>query len=230
MVMSKLAEDDPPRECYLRSVLNLVLPERQETNRKGRIGKVVKEVSDSVGQLISDEKKKEFRSSLENVCLAASEGWVLLQKLKERVEPIIESVYDEDDWKELRLPSPGGVTQKQQENGCVSSPDASKEGSAESPANRKPKLEANDIIGIVWPSFLSYEDDGEPCLLTEGFVLTDQQVKTAREEEMNGPGTRRGARINSRRTRTNSIAVNGGDGESKKAFLSSGSGKGQSDS
>jgi hypothetical protein len=103
-LMACLADDDPARETYLRSVLLPVLPSRQKSHGRRRIEQVVLDVMAGLSPVLSEGKQKELRSSLEVVCKQVCGQWMRLQLLDERVEPSFDA-YDEEDWKAIRLPS-----------------------------------------------------------------------------------------------------------------------------
>ncbi|KAI0593779.1 hypothetical protein F4775DRAFT_487475 [Biscogniauxia sp. FL1348] len=211
-LMSDLANYDPAREGYLRAVLLEVLPERQKLNSKLRVEKVVDEVLACIEPLLPGGKQKAARASLEAACSQVCSQWMQLQKLEDRIEPSYEATYDEEEWKLLPLPATDD----------------------DSNGTDHAVGDIGDIVTVAWPSFLSLWAGGEPEVVAEGFVLTKDQMRRAREEEsaLLWQGTRR-ARRNSRRSRARSFTTiadedcsghNGGGGGagSRRPFLPAG--------
>ncbi|KAH6660884.1 hypothetical protein BKA67DRAFT_69285 [Truncatella angustata] len=212
-LLAGLADGDPVRENYLRSVLLPVLPSRQKSNGKKRIEQVVTEVFTAVSPVLSSQKHDEFRSSLEAVCKQICGQWMRLQLLDEKIEPSFDA-YDEEDWKLLNLSTfdGSGVDTRAE--------DAAPESAIADDERYQSVGDIEDIAAVLWPSFLSFRG-GESELLTEGHVLSKAQVKPAYNEEKVAllQGIHRAARQISRKDRTKSFVTSGEDMSAEKNFL-----------
>lgn len=212
-LLDGLADDDPVREHYLRSVLLPVSPSRQKANGKKRIEQVVVEVMACISPVFPSSRHEELRGSLETICKSICGQWMRLQLLDEKVEPSFDA-YDEEDWKMLNLPP---INNDDEGGAALGIP------ATESAIVDDDRYQAvgdiEDISAVLWPSFLSFRG-GESELLTEGFVLNKAQVKPAFNEEKAAllQGIHRAARQMSRKDRTKSFVTNGED-MSIKAFL-----------
>ncbi|KAI0127205.1 hypothetical protein BJ170DRAFT_595083 [Xylariales sp. AK1849] len=229
-LLSGLADDEPARETYLRSVLLPVLPSKQKANGKKRIEQVVLDVFACVKPVLAEGKQAALRVSLENMCKQVCGQWMRLQLLEEKIEPSFDA-YDDEDWKLLQLPffddaTPGDATNGGPEEAgddpedAAANPECSGNNSSDSAMTDDSISDIEDIAAIVWPSFLSFRG-GESELLTEGFVLDKSQVKVAYHEEKAAllQGIHRAARQITRRDRTKSFATNGEEVAQAKAFL-----------
>ncbi|KAI1860864.1 uncharacterized protein JN550_011179 [Neoarthrinium moseri] len=210
-LLAGLADDDPVRENYLRSVMLPVLPSKQKANGKKRIEQVVLDVFACIGPVLPNNRRDEVRSSLETMCKQVCGQWMRLQLLDEKIEPNFEA-YDEEDWKLLRLPTLED-SQNRDAEAKVAADDTATESAIADEEDHFPSVgDIEDIAAVVWPSFLSFRG-GESELLTEGFVLTKDQVKPAYAEEKAAllQGIHRAARQVTRRDRTKSFATTNGD-------------------
>jgi hypothetical protein len=219
-LLAGLADDDPVRENYLRSVLLPVLPSKQKANGKKRIEQVVLEVYVAVSPVLPTSKHDEFRSSLESMCKQVCGQWMRLQLLDEKIEPNFDA-YDEEDWKLLNLPAfngNDGETASTDAGAVVD--DAATESAIADDDRYQGVGDIENISAVLWPSFLSFRG-GESELLTEGFVLNKAQVKPAYNEEKAAllQGIHRAVRQISRKDRTKSFATNGEDMGMVKSFL-----------
>lgn len=212
-LLAGLADDDPVREHYLRSVLLPVSPSKQKSNGKKRIEQVVVEVFASVSPVLPNSKHDEFRSSLETMCKQICGQWMRLQLLEEKIEPSFDA-YDDEDWKLLQLPFFGDANAEPVDEGAAT------ESAIADDDRYKPVGDIEDIAAVLWPSFLSFRG-GESELVTEGFVLNKAQVKPAYNEEKAAllQGIHRAARQISRKDRTKSFVTNGEDMSAVKSFL-----------
>ncbi|KAK9772499.1 hypothetical protein SCAR479_10872 [Seiridium cardinale] len=219
-LLAGLADDDPVRENYLRSVLLPVLPSKQKANGKKRIEQVVVEVYAAVSPVLPNGRHEEFRSSLESICKQVCGQWMRLQLLDEKIEPSFDA-YDDEDWKLLSLPAfDGNDTETAAAEAGTVADDAATESAIAEDDRYQGVGDIEDIAAVLWPSFLSFRG-GESELLTEGFVLNKAQVKPAYNEEKAAllQGIHRAARQISRKDRTKSFVTNGEDMGVVKSFL-----------
>ncbi|ETS75873.1 hypothetical protein PFICI_12817 [Pestalotiopsis fici W106-1] len=226
-LLGGLADDDPVRENYLRSVLLPVLPSRQKANGKRRIEQVVLEVFTAVSPVLPASRHDEIRTSLETICKQICGQWMRLQLLDEKIEPSFDA-YDEEDWRLLLLDGSEGETLKTPTGtNVIAAAAAAADESAIADDDRPDGVtDIEEIAAVLWPSFLSL-GGGESELLSEGFVLAKAQVKPAYSEERAAQqnGAHRAARQMSRRDRTKSFTTtaNGEDddasGSDKTSFL-----------
>ncbi|KAH8681741.1 hypothetical protein BX600DRAFT_505395 [Xylariales sp. PMI_506] len=206
-LLAGLADDDPVRENYLRSVLLPIHPSKQKTNGKKRIEQAVADVFACVSPVLPELKKEVFRSSLEKMCKQVCGQWMRLQLLDEKIEPCFDA-YDEEDWKLQPLPA---LDDSKGDSHASSS--GYQDTSTESAVTDEQGLhDLEDIAAVLWPSFLSFRG-GESELLTEGFVLNKGQTKAAYSEEKAAllQGIHRAARQITRKDRTKSFATTGGE-------------------
>lgn len=216
-LLAGLADDDPGRENYLRSVLLPVQPSKQKSNGKKRIDQVVKEVFTTVSPVLPGSRHDAARGSLETACKQICGQWMRLQLLDEKIEPSFDA-YDEEDWKLLHLAALEGDTSGGDPNAPA---DVAKGESAIADDDSHTGVrDIEEIAAVLWPSFLSFRG-GESELISEGFVLAKAQVKPASSEEKTSmlQGMHRAARQISRRDRTKSFATNGEDMNSERTFL-----------
>lgn len=216
-LLAGLADDDPVRENYLRSVLLPVQPSKQKANGKKRIDQVVTEVFATVSPVLSSSRHDAARGSLETACKQICGQWMRLQLLDEKIEPSFDA-YDEEDWKLLHLAALEGDTSNGDSNAQADV--ANGESAIADDDSHNGVGDIEEIAAVLWPSFLSFRG-GESELISEGFVLAKAQVKLASSEEKTSmlQGMHRAARQISRRDRTKSFATNGEDMNSERTFL-----------
>lgn len=211
-LLADLADDDPLRQNYLRSVLLPVLPSKQKANGRRRIEQFVLEVFACVSPVLPDRQHEALKSSLETMCKEVCGQWMRLQLLDEKIEPNFDA-YDEEDWRPVSLPSSDGSTDVDAEKavapaGTAVGDEATNESAIVDGDSCDGVSDIEDIAAVLWPSFLSFHN-GESELLTEGFVLTKDQVRPAYGEEKAAllQGIHRAARQISRKDRTRSFAT-----------------------
>ncbi|KAF7525469.1 hypothetical protein G7054_g11057 [Neopestalotiopsis clavispora] len=228
-LLGGLADDDPAREHYLRSVLLPVLPPRQKANGKRRIEQVVTEVFAAVSPVLPAGRHDEVRGGLEAICKQICGQWMRLQLLDDKIEPSFDA-YDEEDWRLLQLTALDDASGEEGHapsgTPAAHTADANESAIADDSGPDGVVSDVEEIAAVLWPSFLSSRG-GESELVCEGFVLTKTQVKPAYSEERAAQqnGAHRAARQMSRRDRTKSFATtaNGEDegaSDDRASFLS----------
>jgi hypothetical protein len=195
----RLAVADSKRESFCRAVLLSMFPEIQAKNAATAIERVVREVSWSIRNLISDTQYDRFKLGLEDVVRQAHSTWQLVQRSKEKFEPFFEPRhYDDIEWQPLKLDDQSAVAGKEKTMGAS---------------------ERDDILLVIFPRIYIVEDS-EPDPVTRGVALMKSQSAAAAEEmERKQPssptGGRPGPRSRAIRSRTMSMSQDGG-----KDFLS----------
>lgn len=229
-VMRDLADEDPAREAYLRSVLLAVQPDEQRNSSQLHVQTVVNKVLSCFQFLVLGKNREVFKLELEKVCRDACEHWSHLKQLQRVCRPDdIVFGQGEDDWTVVPWPTDepkiatGSHINGKAGNGTSSKangkgeqvngkPSGNSPASAEAPA----ALTDLDVAHAVWPYFLS---DSE-TVLKKGWCLTKAQVGEAEAED---PATHRGTR-RYQRGRAASVTAHGP--ALPVSFLAAGSGGG----
>ncbi len=195
-LLIRLAVADSKKESFCRAVLLSMFPELQAKNAAKAVERVVREVSWSVRSLISDTQYDRFKLSLEDVVRQAHDAWQLVQRSREKFEPIFEPRHCDDiEWQPLKLDDRSAVAGKEK---------------------TMTASERDDVLLVIFPRIYIVEDS-EPEPVTQGVVLMKSQSAAAAEEiERRHPSSptagRPGPRSRAIRTRTKSISLNGGNG------------------
>ncbi|ORY67477.1 uncharacterized protein BCR38DRAFT_510418 [Pseudomassariella vexata] len=227
-VMFELAEEDAPRETYLRRVLLATLPEQHNENVKVCIEDVVSEMDRNLGSLLFEGQKKSFKNAVGEACKLVVEHWRFIQQLSDKVEAMMKpSASPVEHWTTVSLPSQTSKDQRVQNNGNG----ANANGGSTTPTHEalQLKLELNNAVATVWPSFVLVRE-GEDELLAKGYILLESQVKIAKEEESGEVvvGSKRAqrqlARQDSRKRRAGSVSLNGGTNKNGFLLLKDGDG------
>ncbi len=103
-LLHAVESDNPSREENIRSTLLATLPESQRNSAKGRVQRVVRDVSWVVQHLLGALQYDAFCSGLANACAVACTEWQKIQMAKTKIEPYFGPPYDEFDWQALPLP------------------------------------------------------------------------------------------------------------------------------
>ncbi len=222
-VMAELAIDDPARESYLRSVLLDVFPGNQKTIATQFAGEAADEVFNCVKNLLLTPQNREaFQSALSTFCKLASEEWIPLQFLQEKIEPNFDTPADADaeSWRFPLQSATNGTKPRQRQNDTSSS-------SVRGASDRGARAETTQVAGIVWPAFVSIWGQEDPILLRPGYVIVeDDMFKTAKDAE--APLVSR--RVTTRGRRESQMGTtNRSRSGARKSFLSSGGGSGSKD-
>lgn len=239
--MGAVMEDNPDLETHARGVvLNLLDHNTLVAKGEARAKKAAMEVSRVVKKFIPAEMGTSFDKDLQHLCDQALETWLPLQRVADRV--MVELSYPElgEEWKELQMPprtttgngningSSSGKQPKNTSRHSSSSPSSQpgprgQRGSAsggssqgQSSTPRPGSSNPGGPVYEVWPAFIVNDDD--VTLLHHGLVLTEEQVKEAREEVAKGEAgrrenrtrARRNADANRRRDSTSFLARGGG--------------------
>ncbi|GKT66488.1 MEI5 protein [Colletotrichum tofieldiae] len=213
-LLNELSSTEFEKEAHLRSALLPLFPHKQMEHAAERAQKATSDLVKCVSSLILPSKRDEFASALLQICQNASRYWTEIQRLADRVEPVVsfDIVSEADDWKLIQFP---GMDARQ------GSSSGHKEGSVQSKPEDMLCSGTENVVSIVWPAFVLFDDEQQE-VLNEGFVLENFQVEDARVEESSGFGTgnRRMTRHNSRRN----AVQNESEATEKKGFLSNGAG------
>jgi hypothetical protein len=195
----RLAVADSKKESFCRAVLLSMFPEIQAKNAATAIERVVRDVSWSIRNLVSDAQYDRFKLGLEDVVCQAHDAWQLVKRSREKFEPFFDSRQCDDfDWQPLKLDDRSAVAGKEKTVGVS---------------------ERDDILLVIFPRIYIVEDS-EPDPVTRGVALMKSQSAAAAEEiERKQPssptGGRPGPRSKAIRSRTMSMSKDGG-----KDFLS----------
>lgn len=194
-LLVRLAVADSKKESFCRALLLSIFPEIQAKNAAKAVERVVQEVSECVRKLISNTQYDRFKLDLKDVVFQAYNAWQLVQRTKEKFEPIFElRYYDEIEWRSLKLDDSSAV--------------AGKEKAMKAP-------ERDDVLLVIFPRIYVVADS-EPDPVTPGVVLMKSQAAAAAEEIQRAyPSSptagRPGPRSRAIRSRTKSISLNGGN-------------------
>lgn len=172
-----LQDQDWHKGIYLRSVLLRSRPDMQEENSIKRAKTLVAEVLELTKPILSDEKQLLFGDSLLKICKNIAEQWMRLQGLEAAVEPEFGLNEDADDW----TPFPLWHNTTRAANGndeCSLDQDPKKP----APSKADSKLNITHSNFVVWPAFF-ISKEGEVELLQQGFALSEEQMKSAKDEE-----------------------------------------------
>ena len=244
--MGEVLDENPELETHARGVvLNLLDRDTIVAKGEARAQKAVMEVSKDVKKFIPAEMGDSFNKELHLLCDQALETWLPLQRVADRVMVEFSYTASSEEWKELPIPS-GTTTNNGHVNGSSSGRQAkntsrhsngSTSSSQPGPSGQRGSASGGSSQGQsstprpassnpgkhwyeVWPAFIVNDDD--VTLLHHGFVLTEEQVKEAREEVAKGETerrenrtrTRRHTEANRRRNSTTSFLTRGGGGNS----------------
>ena len=225
--LGELANRDAERETYLRSVLLAASPPPTQAEAlEKRIHITVEKLLGIAGALFAESEQAKFKAALEILCKTAGDNWLAIQKVEYRIEPVFDC-RNFEDWRSLSYKSPelSGITSpnsKAQSNASasLSTSGNSKKNKPIAPTSAGPNPELSRAV--VWPSFFvtsSDVDDETP--LTQGYVLCESQLQTAREEEkaILNAAPRRAVRQSVRRKRTMSSPSGGGGVASNRAVI-----------
>jgi predicted nucleic acid-binding Zn-ribbon protein len=222
-ILRAIALSNPAHEEHTRATLLAMLPaERQRAFGVKRVAAVVREVSYAVQHLLTALQYEAFCVGLEQVCKLACAQWMRIQLGKMRVEPYFGPPFGDFDWQVLPLPAfeGGGEEGGERDDLVVEVGRPVDDGQVV-----EDKLEAvtspgpmedgdvgpDDIMLVVWPSMCVVEN-GELESITQGLVISKDQVRTA-TDEVRGRGRQRPG---AKRARTLSMP---GRGVSGQAFL-----------
>lgn len=184
-VLHQTAAQNPRQAAYIRAVLLKAMPERQRHIQDGEVDLAVKEVSDAVGHWL--QSVQAFESGLKPVFQSASTTWALIQLLEERILPHL-NFHLPEDWRTLphslfqagSAPNPGPSRQvpqhKKSQDGQTNMPTGSPQPN---------ELSNGNVARVVWPAFLAADPQGSddlPDLVSQGYVLTQAQMKGAENE------------------------------------------------
>jgi hypothetical protein len=194
-LLVRLAVADSKKESFCRAVLLSMFPEIEAKNAAKAIERVVREVSWSIRNLISDAQYDRFKLALEDVVRQAHYAWQLVQRTREKFEPFFEPRhYDDIEWQPLKLDDRSAVAGKEK---------------------MVRASERDDILLVIFPRIYVVADS-EPDPVTQGVVLMKSQSAAAAEElERKHPSSptagKPGPRSRAIRSRTMSISKNGGN-------------------
>jgi hypothetical protein len=218
--LSDVADAQPPLEAHLRSVL---LKAQSEPDRKAKANRKVESAVQSIMECApfpEGPQKENFRSELKTLCRKACELWLHMQSLNEMVVPDYD-IDELDCWKPIDFGSPPLA-----DHASAASSGGSGNATTTTKAPKKTRA-ASDQQQLrperaVWPRLLAKGAEEE--ILTDGYALSEGQIKKANEEEK--AEAERGSKRESRRkSRAASASENAGD--PRASFLSSDGGDGQ---
>ncbi|KAK0706028.1 hypothetical protein B0T26DRAFT_755569 [Lasiosphaeria miniovina] len=244
-LLSGLAEKDPRREAYLRSVLLATAPDDHRLTAQKYVQSVVNTVMSCFKDVLSSaEQRDKLSDALTDLCSQASELWQHMQALDKKIEPDVADPDPNDpDWNPVVFPSLSPPPKNQAGNRNGSGPGSG--GGDNGPINKKTAAQAKlqvdtsaDLmisgIIVVWPRFrvVDSPDIDEHDALAPGYALAQSTVLAAKDEEkaLLSSGRLSGRqKHNSRKSRGMSMTVtNGAEGSSdSRSFLSSKAGGGQ---
>lgn len=213
-ILHTIALANPSHEEHTRATLLAMLPaEKQRTFGAKRVGAVVREVSYAVQHLLTALQYEAFCTGLEQVCKLACAQWMRIQLGKMRVEPYFGPPFGEFDWQVLPLPVFEGGGERDDLVVEVGRPveDGRVGGHGEGAVREDAEVGPDDIMLVVWPSMCIVEN-GELESITQGLVISKDQVRAA-TDEVRGRGRQRPG---AKRARTLSMP---GRGVSGQAFL-----------
>ncbi|KAK1965502.1 hypothetical protein LY78DRAFT_610293 [Colletotrichum sublineola] len=224
-LLDEISTTDFERETHLRSVLLPLCPSKHKAHASERASKASNTLFTYVGPLLPEDKRDGFELALHKICQDASRCWTYVQRLADRVKPMMKlaHVLETDSWKRVEFPGMDGQPSKAQGS---PSPGGKKNGvqPKTTEASGSSSAVAEDIAAIVWPAFVLFVENEDQETLHEGLVLEESQVEEAEKEEeslRSKSGARRTARQNSRRQSTQ----NGSNAAAGKPFLSAGAGR-----
>ncbi|KAK4038145.1 hypothetical protein C8A01DRAFT_48202 [Parachaetomium inaequale] len=246
-LLTDLAAREPDLESHLRSML-LMASDKINGPVDAKKGACVKAVFDTISGLLSPaipDSKQGFETDLQNLCVAAFEGWQPIQSLEDHITPELGSKLSKRkySWKPLAftLPSPSqpAAAPKQRANGSAPAQGPLKNSLPAATQSRVDET-ADLADGVaVWPAFVNLSSDAKETLV-EGLILPLCLIKAAEEEQMAMPASPTSSHLSHRELRANernssmkrrrpSIAATNGhatEGGRKGSFLSNGHGGG----
>lgn len=155
--IDSLQDQNWDQGAYVRSVLLRSQPDVQTNNSIKRAEMLVAEVLELTNQILPDERQLKFGDSLLKISRHIAEQWMRLQKLEAVVEPDFSLTDDGDEWISFPLDQPV-------------------------PFKAESKLNMTDTNFVVWPAFFIFKE-GEVEILQQGFALSEEQMKSAKDEE-----------------------------------------------
>lgn len=159
--IDSLQDQNWDQGIYLRSVLLRSQPDIQTNNSIKRAEMLVAEVLEFTNQILPDERQLKFGDSLLKISRHIADQWMRLQKLEAVVEPEFRLTDDADDW--------------------ISFP-FDQDPKKPVPFKAESNLNMADTNFVVWPAFFMSKE-GEVELLQQGFALSEEQMKSAKDEE-----------------------------------------------
>ncbi|KAK2006411.1 hypothetical protein LZ32DRAFT_570317 [Colletotrichum eremochloae] len=224
-LLNKLSTTDFEREAHLRSVLLPLCPSKHKDHASERAKKASNHLFTCVRPLLPEDKQYGFESALHKICHDASRCWTHVQRLTDRVEPVMDLTLglETNPWKRMEFPGMDGQPSKAQGS---PSPGGKKNGvqPKTTEASGSNSAVSDGIEAVVWPAFVLFVENEDQETLHKGLVLEESQVEEAEKEKeslKSRSGARRTARQNSRRQSTQ----NGSNAAAGKPFLSAGAGR-----
>lgn len=206
-ILHTIGVSNPSHEEHTRATLLAMLPgEKQRAFGSKRVAAVVREVSYAVQHLLNALQYEAFCNGLEQVVKLACGQWMRIQTGKMRVEPYFGPPFGEFDWQVLPLP----VFEERDDLVVeVGRPvEDGQEAVTDSRVVEDEEVGPDDIMLVVWPSMCVVEN-GELESITQGLVISKDQVRAA-TDEVRGRGKQRPG---AKRARTLSMPGRGVSGQ-----------------
>ncbi len=203
-LLSTLSSNDPDREIYLRSVLLRTSPELQERIREERTAEIVSEICASLGRLLGDQRREEFRTQVDETCRIAIDQWDFMRRAETKVDTLFPDFnyqeetgldFSHNNWIPVRLNHVGG---QMDQNGSPK-PKGNSKTNGTKKKDTVPitngiqnndggvRFGNRDVFYLLWPGFIVGD------AIVKGYVLLYEQAKPAIAE------------LTSRRTKRHSI-------------------------
>jgi hypothetical protein len=196
-ILDELADDDPEREAYTRSILLRLQHDRLQDSSYARVDIAVDAVSKCTRTMIPDTSKQAtFDASLKNIFMTACKLWREVQGMKPKMAA---STYESDteDWELVPLRrQPSGKKSDQVPNGNarVNGDNSSK---SKKPNAPKPGEIPNPIMIVLWPAFQITENKQTKTFM-KGYAVTESELTATRDELSKAQEVRRANRLNIR--------------------------------
>lgn len=223
-ILDELADDEPERAAYTRSILLRLQHDRLRDSSYARADIAVEAVSKCTKIMIPDTSKQAtFDASLKNIFMAACKLWREVQGMKPKMAA---STYESEteDWELVPLRrQPNGKKSDQLPNGNVrvNGDTGSK---SKKPNAPKPGAVPDPIMIVLWPAFQITENKHTETFM-KGYAVTESELTATRDELSKAQEARRANRLNYRTAnpkRRLSVSQSNGQTNGGEPFLDQG--------
>lgn len=177
--IESLYDSDPQHAQWIRSVLLKTDPDGQAENAVERAEAVITEVVGKVEVLQPAGTSKAFRTALRQWCKESTDTWLGSQHLSYAFQCFFEPDFEDMEPKEWTVLPEWPLTRKVGKEVNGGSPSGAGQKVSEA---KKQEIIPLSVVAQVWPAVIARRPGSHIKVVREGYVLTEFQVKAAKEE------------------------------------------------
>lgn len=223
-MLDHLADDEPERAAYTRSILLRLQHDRLGDSLYARVDIAVEAVCQYTKIMIPDPSKETtFNASLKNIFMTACKLWREVQGMKPKMAASTDES-DPESWELVPLRRQPNVKKSDQlpnGNVRVNGDNGSK---SKKPNAPKPGAAPDPIMIVLWPAF-EVTENKHTQIFMKGYAIAESELTATRDEFSKAQEARRQARGNIRaanQKRRLSVSHSNGQTNGGEPFLDQG--------